>query len=635
MSYQDEQPSRARNSRKGSRAKGPTPRSNRGINHSNTADADYMNVYMDVDEGNDSVDGDAVLDSSFDAQDSQDSVDLSEQVEEQAKENHLSVDEHIKNSVESSEELASESGSSSVSADDVEEAQAVVNDTTKKATKKPVESPSVAAPQDKEEAPDTAEGSSGEDSKHDVIDYDFGDDSDAKKEKRGEKRMNKTVSVDDINTERNRVEPSFSRKRGIFAKVAKKNQAEAKSRGKSIRADQLSASRDTLLGRKVVSWAVVGSLLLFSGLGVKTLIDPPTGMTQNDVLNLLEQTPQYTKFPMEAGQGIATDFMRAYLNVNSDEASNQVRSYFYTGSLEGDPKDIGVGADSGPQVTPNRAGTGTFSQKVLYGPTVYKATPISKNSASYTIGAFVKSAEVTKGKDGKLVYKSNTAEAKQKENHWVFFNVNVFHNDATNSFSISQDSPSLVPSEDIVSQRNVPNPAPLGEQVSDSSINDSIRSTVNGFVQGYSKSTPEEHSAIDQYIVSNPDPSLTNGLGGLYKIAKSSGVQYETFTKDTKENSQLKVRVAVTWVQDASENSKASSSDSSSSDSSSSDSSSSSDDSDATTSTSKEKPQVTYTSRYVMTLDKTADNRYLVSKFAPELYIPDPDDMQQKNQQNK
>lgn len=631
MSYQDEQPSRARNSRKGSRAKGPTPRSNRGINHSNAADADYMSVYMGVDEGNDPVDGDAALDSSFEPQDTLDAVDLSEQVEEeQPKENHLSVDEHIKNSVESSEERASEGGSSSVSADDVEGARAVVNDTTNEKTKKPVRSSSVAAPQDEEEATETNEGSSVVDSKHDVIDYDFGDDSDAKKEKRGEKRMNKTVSVDDINTERNRVEPSFSRKRGIFAKVAKKNQAEAKSRGKSIRADQLSASRDTLLGRKVVSWAVVGSLLLFSGLGVKTLIDPPTGMTQNDVLNLLEQTPQYTKFPMEAGQGIATDFMRAYLNVNSDEASNQVRSYFYTGSLEGDPKDIGVGADSGPQVTPNRAGTGTFSQKVLYGPTVYKATPVSKNSASYTVGAFVKSAEVTKGKDGKMTYKSNTSESKQKENHWIFFNVNVFHDDATNSFSISQDSPSLVPSEDIVSQRNVPNPAPLGEQVSDSSINDSIRSTVNGFVQGYSKSTPEEHSAVDQYIVSNPDPSLTNGLGGQYKIAKSSGVQYETFTKDTKNNSQLKVRVAVTWVQDASQNSKSSSSDSSSSDS-----SSSSDDSDATTSTSKEKSQVTYTSRYVMTLDKTADNRYLVSKFAPELYVPDPDDMQQKSQQNK
>lgn len=631
MSYQDEQPSRARNSRKGSRAKGPTPRSNRGINHSNAADADYMSVYMDVDEGNDPVDGDAALDSSFESQDTLDSVDLSEQVEEeQSKENHLSVDEHIKNSVESSEERASEGGSSSISADDVEEARDVVNDTTNEKTRKPVRSSSVAAPQDEEEVTETAESSSVVDSKHDVIDYDFGDDSDAKKEKRGEKRMNKAVSVDDINTERNRVEPSFSRKRGIFAKVAKKNQAEAKSRGKSIRADQLSASRDTLLGRKVVSWAVVGSLLLFSGLGVKTLIDPPTGMTQNDVLNLLEQTPQYTKFPMEAGQGIATDFMRAYLNVNSDEASNQVRSYFYTGSLEGDPKDIGVGADSGPQVTPNRAGTGTFSQKVLYGPTVYKATPVSKNSASYTVGAFVKSAEVSKGKDGKMTYKSNTSEAKQKENHWIFFNVNVFHDDATNSFSISQDSPSLVPSEDIVSQRNVPNPAPLGEQVSDSSINDSIRSTVNGFVQGYSKSTPEEHSAVDQYIVSNPDPSLTNGLGGQYKIAKSSGVQYETFTKDTKNNSQLKVRVAVTWVQDASQNSKSSSSDSSSSDS-----SSSSDDSDATTSTSKEKSQVTYTSRYVMTLDKTADNRYLVSKFAPELYIPDPDDMQQKSQQNK
>lgn len=302
---------------------------------------------------------------------------------------------------------------------------------------------------------------------------------------------------------------------------------------------------------------------------------PAKPLTEEQVYEISLQATNYTNFPVESGRGYATDFMRAYLTMDPNSPSDSVMSYYYSGSLENS------GSSSSSSST--RTATGSYNQTILYGPTVYSARGLTDSSGAYTVAALVQPKTVTNDKT------SETAEAPPR---WMFFNVNVYFDESTESFAITPDSPTVIPETSVKSPDDIPKPAPLGSGEESDEVKDATSSVVNGFIQGYMDSSQSDHSALDQYIVSNPDPALTKGLGGQYALSDSSNaITYEAYPVE--ESNEVKVRVNVIWV--ASPDGTASS-----------------------------ESRAQFTSTYIMTLERQGDGRYLVSKFAPEYYVADP-----------
>lgn len=346
---------------------------------------------------------------------------------------------------------------------------------------------------------------------------------------------------------------------------------------KTLRVNNLEPRRNLRREQTIARYAVLGLAAIVAVAAVKTAVFPPESLSKTEVAQIAQQTTGFSNFPVESGRGFATDFMRAYLTIDPNSPSSDVLNYYYTGAMES--KSSGSSSSS----KSNRTATGSYNQNIIYGPTVYSARGITDNSGSYTIGALVQPKTVTNNGSG---------ETTDADPQWMFFNVNVYYDDASQSFAITPESPSVIPATQVKSPDEIPAPAPLGTGKASDELKDDTSSTVNGFIQGYMTSTPADHSALDQYIVSNPDASLRKGLGGKYQLSKSSNaIDYEAFpVEDTNE---VKVRVNVMWV--ASPDGSA-----------------------------KSESRAQFTSTYIMTLERQGDGRYLVSKFAPEYYVSDP-----------
>lgn len=349
-----------------------------------------------------------------------------------------------------------------------------------------------------------------------------------------------------------------------------------------LRSNQLDVRKNLKRNDKVVQTMTLGLLGLIVAFGAWNSVAPDDSLTPDEVATIVNQQVGKTKFPLESGRGFATDFMRAYLSMNSDSTAGQVLNYYYNGTM-----DSSVG-NTGSSNSVGRSATGSYKQEIVYGPTVYSNRSLTDNSGSYTIGALVKSNQ--EKKDG--ANSTNVDNGLQ----WVFFNVNVYFDNNSQSFSIAPDSPTLIPNTEVEPQQNVPKSLPLVPNASDDKdLGKRIQSTVEGYINGFATATPTDHSSLDQYVSSSADTSVFKGLGGVYKLSDSgSAISYETYPVDS-DATQLKVRVKVTWTYQPQTND---------------------DDTDSNAA------KVDYTSQYVMTLDKT-NNRYEVSRFQPEYFAPD------------
>ena len=317
---------------------------------------------------------------------------------------------------------------------------------------------------------------------------------------------------------------------------------------------------------RFIQMGVIGFLVVLVGLGLKNAFFPPATLSENDVVGIVQSETGTFGFPVARGGAFAKDFMQAYLTIdNSSPATkalnDQALSYFYTGG-------------SGEGEAPTRVVGSEVKQTILYGPTIYDSKEVTAYSAIYTIGSLVN--VTTQGAPPAV--DGSTAK-------WMFYSVNVYYDAKTDGFYITPASPVVVPNLEVKAPTNLPEPLPLGTGQSDSTLTDNVRSLVYGFIDGYAKSSPSDHSKIDQYILPNPDASLLKGLNNTYKLAgpPESAIQYEAYPTD--DPKVAKVRVKVTWrIGDATN-------------------------------------YVDNDSTYVMTLNKQDNGTYLVSKFAPEIFL--------------
>lgn len=334
---------------------------------------------------------------------------------------------------------------------------------------------------------------------------------------------------------------------------------------RKVRVNDLDGRKNLRKRSQIVQYITVGLVVVMVGFGVKSAFFPPQSLSEADVQNIVAETAGVSDFPLEAGRSFATDFMKAYLTVNGDSTSKEVLGYYYNGSLSA--------ADS-----PNRSVTPGFKQTVVYGPAVYDSKALTPYSARYTVGALVKpeAAQSAAPSDG------STAK-------WTYFNVNVYYDKVSKNFSITPDSPSLVPAVEVGDPNKIPTAQELGTGALDKSVSDGLKSVIQGFIKGYAVSSPTDHSNLDQYIVSNSDVSLQKGLAKEFTLAgtENDAILYQAYS--TADPNVIKVAVTVNWRDqlgaDASVN------------------------------------KLEYKSSYVMTLQKQSNDKYLVSKFAPQYYV--------------
>lgn len=322
----------------------------------------------------------------------------------------------------------------------------------------------------------------------------------------------------------------------------------------------------------IVRGIIVVGLVGMLALGTKNTLFPAPPLTEDQIISTIQSTVNITDFPIDRGEGFAKDFVQAYLSTDAEgqDVNSSVLSYFYTGAI-----DSGESAESTRQVDPN------YKQSIVYGPTVYESEALTDYSARYTIGAVVKPAGATD---------EETGEAIEASPQWVFLNVNVFYDVTTDKFTITPDSPSVVPNSSVGAVDELPEQQALGEENTDTAFTEQVAPVIYGFLNGYRVSTPEDHTTLDQYVISNPPSSLVQGLGGHYEFAGGdveNATEYIVYTVPEDPNT-LKVQVTVSWASGVSEDSK-----------------------------------MQMTSTYVATLEKQANDMYLVSRFQPLYFVQD------------
>jgi hypothetical protein len=337
---------------------------------------------------------------------------------------------------------------------------------------------------------------------------------------------------------------------------------------KNIKVSDLDDRKDLSGSRKATQIVVIAGVVSLIAFGAFKTFWPQESLTPDDVRSISLEANGEIGYPTQRAEGFAKSFIEAYLTVdNRNETSKTVIASFY-------------GAENN---APTRSESSDLVQKIITGPIVFDSTPISQSSGNFTIGALVSTAgEGTKNPD---TDPTNT--------RWAVFSVNVFYSAKSDSFAVTPDSPTVLPPESIKPSSEVPGADSLGEKV-DNNVNESIKSTVTGFVKAFQESTETSHSAMDQYVIASAPPELMKGLGGKFTFENpedpDSSINYEAFQPAA--GGELKVIVDTKW----------------------------------TTRANNSEASISYASKYVMTLEKQGNGKYLVSKFAPFYYVEAPAD---------
>lgn len=295
---------------------------------------------------------------------------------------------------------------------------------------------------------------------------------------------------------------------------------------------------------KIVSGVVIVLLVGLVGLGVKNAIVPPKVYSEEEIQAISLESIGYNQFPEDKGRAFVEDFMFAYLTLGTDRDVSSALSYFYTGTVA-DPstkQDTGVVTHAAGS---NLSINGAYNQRVVISPKVYDSIIISDNAASFSVRSLVQpsTTSVVPDENGRLPALEGAYP------YWVSFNINVYYDSEKDVMYISGDSPTIIPNEEIGESKSIPDSVKLGngEKTEEATVAQ-ITPVINGFVQGYAKSSNSDISSIEQYLSPNADKNTKSGLGGEYVLAGSptNAIKLQSF--NTTNPNELKVLVKVDWL---------------------------------------------------------------------------------------
>lgn len=329
--------------------------------------------------------------------------------------------------------------------------------------------------------------------------------------------------------------------------VDKKNKKVEPFGGKrsSIKVNDLDRRKNMRQNATIVQVVVICLFVATLGFAAKNAFFPPVGLTQEDVQSIVYGTTGTTAFPVEQGGFFAQSFIEAYLKYNGSEGDeSSVMQYYTRGALA--PGGIVDGTVIGQN----------FKQTIVNGPIVYRSTPITDNSAIYTVGALVKVENtVPNGADAPADPNATTGNGNEPTTAsgdlvWKYFSVNVYFDDEKNAFAIAS-KPSVVPTPDVLSTNDIPTAAAigLGEAVPAETLSQ-VTPTIYGFLSAFRESSAKSYDQLLPFLGADPDPSLLNGLDGIYNFkGGKANEQSVTITAYATDTTLVKAVVEVTWVQ--------------------------------------------------------------------------------------
>jgi hypothetical protein len=325
-----------------------------------------------------------------------------------------------------------------------------------------------------------------------------------------------------------------------------------------------------------IQYAVLGLLTLLVLLGIYNAI-PKRGITMDDVNSAIAGSSLQEEFPVDRGRAFAEDFLQAYLNFDI-QGPNNLLSFYYTGNLE----------ETSGESTIN---TRNVIQRTITNPKVVKTLILTPNTASFEVSSLV---EVSSPVEAPTEDAPPVDPASQKVLKWVTYNVNVFYAVKTDVFTVTADSPNLVPNPRIGLTADLPEEAPSGEGIenADPELTGQLEPVIYGFLKAFGESSYKEHPALDQYIPPNTkDKNLTNGLAGEFVLSDVPGDSIEYKIWNTKSPKKYLVTVEVDWF-------------------------------DADMKKINPSSTLSYHSRYTLELERQSNNQYLVTYFSQKYYKP-------------
>lgn len=173
--------------------------------------------------------------------------------------------------------------------------------------------------------------------------------------------------------------------------------------------------------------------------------------------------------------------------------------------------------------------------------------------------------------------------------HWLSFMVQVYYDSENDSLS-AIDTPTLIPTYIIEKDNSkIPQAEKLGtgEQAEEDVVKEADP-TIKGFIKAFMHIDKDNYDEIVQYIPSDKPLALINGFGGTVKLADNSNISYKVYKT---ENANSYIAEVNLKLQNAQTNPVGSG--------------------------------TIYNAKYILRFEKTSDNKYLVTKFAPYLYFKD------------
>lgn len=185
--------------------------------------------------------------------------------------------------------------------------------------------------------------------------------------------------------------------------------------------------------------------------------------------------------------------------------------------------------------------------------------------------------------------KTYNEEEHKEVGHWLSFMVQVYYDNENDSLT-AIDTPTLIPTYIIDNDNSkIPQAEKLGTgEVADKEVQEDADPTIKGFIKAFMDVDKNNYDEIVQYIPSDKPLALINGFGGTVKLADKSNINYKIYKT---ENANSYIAEVDLQLQNAQTNPIGSG--------------------------------TIYNAKYVLRFEKTSDNKYLVTKFAPYLYSKD------------
>lgn len=364
-----------------------------------------------------------------------------------------------------------------------------------------------------------------------------------------------------------------------------------KSKKKPLQAKDFDKRKNRLTFVKLVRAFSFLAIIIVVLLGIKNTFFPSGTWSEEEVGDISKRALNDTGFPFKRGEAFVESFMKAYLTIDDKKPETKLYLSRFYGAKDTDPSQSGSSTipNTSKYYIGNQSEDGV-RQSIISGPYVFHNYNVSENVAQYKVTAQITDTN-NKGvttSDGKML---NTSR-------WVSFDVTVYYDKKTNSFVITDDSPSLIPNFSITNKNRIklPDPKKIGTGDEASEMKATLSPTIDGFLIAFTKVTTLDHNEIDQYIPEDKPASLTAGFGGDVKLAGTATQAIQKTIYKTDKSDEWKVDAIVKFA-----NNRASSVEKNSK---------KADDSD-----------IIYQSRYILTIKKTGD-KYFVTKIVPYVYQP-------------